>query len=145
MSKDRCVRWKRDYVMRPGSAAPTPSGWFFAQPGGRPLIEDEARFYAMVYDDYGLVSGDLYRKPPPTSVERDIAYGLGSRRCGPSVDTARSCKRKMDRQMIVEGGSAMSERSDRPEGWPRGVWAARHPDAVVEPEGPWRCEEYDED
>ena len=138
MSKDRCVRWRRDYVMRPGSAAPTPRGWFAANLHRHQ--EDEARFYAMVYDDYGLVSGDLYRKPPPTSVERDIAYGLGSRRCGPSVDTARSCKRKMDRQMIVEGGSPAPT-----VGRPRGVWAARHPDAVVEPEGPWRCEEYDED
>jgi len=156
MSKDRCLLWKRDYVMRPGWAAPTPRRW-----PRKWLDEDEARFQATVSLVFGASVGlahrilsaafasaqgeddpdaewveDITRTPPPgTRVvgqpEWD-SYGVGTRPCVPSVDTARSCKRAVDRRMLIEGG-----RYSEGEGEGEGVEA--------EPEGPWRCEEYDDE
>jgi len=41
----------------------------------------------------------------------------------------------MDRQMIIYGGYPGSR---------QGPLQSSHPDAVVEPEGPWKCGEYDD-
>jgi len=154
MSKDRCVRWKRDYVMRPGSAAPSPDSW-----PPKWLDEDEARFQATVSLVFGESVGLAHRilsaafasaqgehdpdaewievitrTPPPGArvveqPEWDDYEVMSTRPCAPSVDTARSCKRAVDRRMLIEGG-----RYSEGEGEGEGVEA--------EPEGPWECVEY---
>ena len=159
MSKRRCVRWKRDYVMRPGSAAPTPDSW-----PPKWLDEDEARFQATVSVVFGESVGLAHRilsaafasaqgehdpdaewievitrTPPPGArvveqPEWDDYEVMSTRPCVPSVDTARSCKRAVDRRMLIDGGRPIP-----------GRWDDDSPAVEAEPEGPWRCEEYDDE
>jgi len=115
MSEDRCIKWEREYAnVETGRLArgvvKTLGSWRRGHSHSRKARPPRGWVYRSsnwFMDRHGRARGEML-------------HPLGrSRVCPPSVHTARSCKRKMDRSMVIELGTDGS------------------------PLGPWKCVEYD--
>tara|TARA_Y100000310_G_scaffold69957_1_gene65478 strand:+ start:534 stop:884 length:351 start_codon:yes stop_codon:yes gene_type:complete len=113
MSKGRCIRWEREYAnvetrrrVRGIIKSPDPDLLRDPPPGGVPRESWAYRSKQWFMDRKGRARGE------------SLFPREGYLPCPVSIHTARSCKRRMDRHMVIELGTEGS------------------------PTGPWECVEY---